>query len=63
MRIMLWHVHGSWTTAFVHGRHDYVVPLVPGRGPDGRGRARTFAWPEAVREVGWDALRHEPLDV
>ncbi|MFI6510588.1 glycosyltransferase [Streptosporangium sp. NPDC050855] len=62
MRIMLWHVHGSWTTAFVQGRHDYVVPLVPGRGPDGRGRARTFAWPEGVREVPWDALRHEPLD-
>ncbi|GAA3032324.1 glycosyltransferase [Streptosporangium longisporum] len=59
---MLWHVHGSWTTAFVQGRHDYVVPLVPGRGPDGRGRARTFAWPEGVREVCWDALRHEPLD-
>ena len=27
MRILLWHVHGAWTTAFVHGRHDYVVPL------------------------------------
>ncbi|MEV4189207.1 glycosyltransferase family 1 protein, partial [Streptosporangium canum] len=41
MRILLWHVRGSWTTAFVHGAHDYLVPLVPGRGPDGRGRART----------------------
>ncbi len=29
MRILLWHVHGAWTTAFVHGRHDYVVPVVP----------------------------------
>ena len=22
MRILLWHVHGSWTTAFVQGEHD-----------------------------------------
>jgi len=50
MRILLWHVHGSWTTAFVQGRHEYVVPVVPGRGGDGRGRAQTWTWPEAVTE-------------
>jgi hypothetical protein len=51
MRIMLWHVHGAWTTAFVQGRHEYLVPVLPGRGPDGRGRARTYAWPDAAVEV------------
>lgn len=50
MRILLWHVHGSWTTAFVQGRHEYVVPVLPGRGPDGRGRARTWHWPDTVVE-------------
>jgi len=63
VRILLWHVHGSWTTSFVHGRHDYVLPLVPDRGPDGRGRADTYPWPENAREVPWDRLRHEPVDV
>ncbi|WP_049575880.1 glycosyltransferase [Nonomuraea sp. SBT364] len=63
MRILLWHVHGSWTTAFVRGRHDYVLPLVPGRGPDGRGRAATYDWPATAREVPWDRLRDEPLDL
>ncbi|MEV4218325.1 glycosyltransferase [Nonomuraea sp. NPDC049725] len=63
MRILLWHVHGSWTTAFVRGRHDYVIPLVPGRGPDGRGRAATYDWPAAAREVPWDRLRDEPIDL
>lgn len=62
MRILLWHVHGSWTTAFVHGRHEYVVPVVPGRGPDGRGRAETWNWPASVRELAPDALAREPLD-
>lgn len=63
MRILHWHVHGSWTSAFVRGEHDYVLPLVPDRGPDGRGRARTFDWPERAREVPWDRLRDEPIDI
>jgi hypothetical protein len=63
VRILLWHVHGSWTTSFVHGTHDYLVPLTPDRGPDGRGRARTFPWPEAVREVPADRLREEEVDL
>src|SRR6185437_8845477 len=63
MRILLWHVHGSWTTAFVQGAHDYVVPVLPDRGPDGRGRAQTWDWPAAVRELPPAALAREPLDV
>ncbi|GAB2494882.1 glycosyltransferase [Streptosporangium sandarakinum] len=63
MKILLWHVHGSWATAFVQGGHDYLVPLVPDRGPDGRGRARTFPWPPNAREVPWDRLRDEEIDV
>jgi hypothetical protein len=62
VRILLWHVHGAWTTAFVQGAHEYVVPVLPDRGPDGRGRARTYAWPDSVTELSPDALRDEPLD-
>jgi hypothetical protein len=51
VRILLWHVHGSWTTAFVQGSHEYLLPVLPERGPDGRGRARTWDWPASVREV------------
>lgn len=29
MRVLLWHVHGSWTHAFVQGRHDYLIPGPP----------------------------------
>ncbi|MFI5677521.1 glycosyltransferase [Streptomyces cellulosae] len=63
MRILLWHVHGSWTTAFVQGPHTYVVPVTPDRGPDGLGRARTFDWPDSVVEVPPERLRDEDIDV
>lgn len=51
MKVLIWHVHGSWTTAFVQGDHDYLIPVMPGRGPDGRGRARTWDWPATAVEV------------
>lgn len=63
MRILLWHVHGSWTTAFVQGRHRYLVPVVPDRGADGRGRAQTWQWPPSVVEVTPEQLACEPVDV
>ncbi|WP_432492224.1 glycosyltransferase [Kineococcus gypseus] len=63
MRILVWHVHGSWMTAFVSGAHEYLLPLVEDRGPDGRGRARTWDWPASAVEVPAQRLREEPFDV
>ena len=63
MRILLWHVHGSWTTAFVQGPHTYLVPVTPDRGPDGLGRAVTFDWPDSVVELPPDRLRDTDVDL
>jgi hypothetical protein len=63
VRILVWHVHGSWLTAFVQGPDEYLVPVLPDRGPDGRGRARTWDWPAGVREVTPEALADEAIDV
>ena len=63
MKILIWHVHGSWMTAFVQGRHDYLVPVLPGRGADGRGRAVTWDWPPSVIEVTPEQLADAPVDV
>jgi Glycosyl transferases group 1 len=63
MRILLWHVHGSYTTAIVQGDHEYLVPVTPDRGPDGLGRARTWDWPASVREVPLDRIAEAEPDV
>ena len=63
MRVLSWHVHGAWSTAFVQGGHDHLVPVVPGRGPDGLGRPRTYRWPETVTEITPERLADEPVDV
>ncbi|MFL6164345.1 MAG: glycosyltransferase [Jatrophihabitantaceae bacterium] len=63
MRILLWHVHGSWTTAFVQGQHEYFLPVTPDRGPYGLGRARTWQWPASVVELSPQELAATDLDV
>ncbi|GAA3992943.1 glycosyltransferase [Thermobifida alba] len=63
LRILLWHVHGSWTTSFVHGGHVCLLPVTPDRGPDGRGRAATWTWPDNAVEVPWERLRDTDVDL
>lgn len=63
MRVLIWHVHGSWMTSFVQGPDEYLVPVVPDRGPDGRGRARTYPWPATVRELAPSEIAAEGVDV
>jgi glycosyltransferase involved in cell wall biosynthesis len=63
VRVLLWHVHGSYTTALVQGGHDYLVPVTPDRGPDGRGRARTWDWPANVSEVPLEDIATTEPDV
>jgi hypothetical protein len=63
VRVFAWHVHGSWMTAFVQGSHEYLVPVLADRGPYGRGRARTYPWPESVQEVSPEQARERGVDV
>jgi glycosyltransferase involved in cell wall biosynthesis len=63
VRILLWHVHGSYTTSLVHGPHDYLLPVLPDRGPDGRGRAQTWDWPAGAVERTPEQLADEQIDL
>lgn len=63
MKVLLWHVHGSWTTSLVQGGHEYLLPLVADRGADGRGRALTWKWPARARELSPAELASEEIDV
>jgi hypothetical protein len=63
VNVLLWHVHGSWTTSVVQGSHTYLVPVLPDRGPDGRGRALTWTWPDSVIEVTPEQAASADVDV
>jgi hypothetical protein len=63
VNVLLWHVHGSWTTALVQGEHTYLLPVVPDRGPEGRGRAQTWDWPPNAVEVTREDAADADVDV
>jgi hypothetical protein len=61
--ILLWHVHGSWTTSFVQGPHRYLLPVLPERGPWGGGRPAAWDWPASAVEVPADELGDTDVDL
>jgi Glycosyl transferases group 1 len=63
MRVFMWHVHGSYQTALVQGRHQFLLPVLPDRGPDGRGRAETWDWPANAIEVTPEEAAEADVDV
>jgi glycosyltransferase involved in cell wall biosynthesis len=63
VRILVWHVHGSYLTSLVQGQHTYLLPVTPDRDADGRGRARTWTWPDSAVEMSPAALRHTEIDL
>jgi hypothetical protein len=62
LRILVWHVHGSWLDAFVRGDHDYLLPTLPEGGPWGGGRCGRD-WPSSVHEVPVSGLPMTDVDV
>ena len=63
MRVLIWHVHGSYMTSLVQGPHTYLIPVLPDRGPDGRGRARTWTWPDNAVEIRPEEAAQAEVDV
>ena len=63
VNVLVWHVHGSWTTAFVHGPHRYLLPTLPERGPWGGGRPAAWDWPASAVEVSPEELADADVDV
>ncbi|HKG10910.1 MAG TPA: glycosyltransferase [Gaiellaceae bacterium] len=63
MRVFMWHVHGSYQTALVQGPNEFLLPVLPDRGPDGRGRAQTWEWPANAIEVTPEQAADEDVDV
>lgn len=63
LRILAWHVHGSYLNTLGRLDHDWFLPVTPERGPRYGGRGPTFDLGPNVREVPAEAVRDLELDV
>lgn len=63
LKILTWHVHGSYLKALGQIDHDWYLPVKPGRPEGYGGRAATFDLPAYMREVDAEEVRHLDLDL
>ena len=62
LRLLTWHVHGSYLWYLSHVPHELVLPVRDGRPEGYGGRLPGFAWPRNVREVPANAVRSMAFD-
>jgi glycosyltransferase involved in cell wall biosynthesis len=62
LRIMTWHIHGSYLYYLVQSRHEFYLPVKPGRPEGYGGRAGSFPWPDNVHDVPSEMVREMEFD-
>jgi hypothetical protein len=63
LRVLTWHVHGTYLYYLTQSPHTFVLPVRAGRPHPYGGRTRSFPWGDNVVEVPADRLRDERFDV
>jgi hypothetical protein len=63
LKILIWHIHGSYLNSLARIEHDWYLPVRPGRPEGYGGRGPTFDLPDYVREVSSERVRDLPLDL
>lgn len=63
LRVLTWHVHGSYLYYLSQVPHEFYVPMKPGHPEGYGGTAGPFPWPSNVHEIPAGRVRHEHFDV
>jgi glycosyltransferase involved in cell wall biosynthesis len=62
LRILTWHIHGTYLCNLVQSRHHFYIPVKPGRPHGYGGRSGPFPWPDNLHEVPAEHVRDLELD-
>ncbi len=62
LRILTWHIHGSYLYYLAHARQEFYLPVKPGRPEGYNGRTRSYPWPDNIHETPAEEVRHLDLD-
>lgn len=63
LKILIWHIHGSYLNAITRAEHDWYLPVRPDRGEGYGGRPPAFDIPAYVREVPAEQVKNLDLDL
>lgn len=62
LRILTWHVHGSYLYYLVQSRHEFYLPVKPGYPEGYGGRLGDSCWPDNVHDVSAEEVCHMEFD-
>lgn len=62
LRILTWHVHGSYLYYLVQSPHQFFLPIKPGRPEGYGGRLGGFSWGDNVHDVPAEEVRKLEFD-
>lgn len=62
LRILTWHVHGSYLYYLTQAGHKFYLPVKPGRPEGYGGRLGGFSWSDNVRDVPAEEVRNLQFD-
>ncbi len=62
LRVLTWHIHGSYLYYLAHANIDFVVPFKPDRPEGYGGRGGTLPWPENLQELPAEEVRRHEFD-
>lgn len=63
LKILTWHVHGSYLYNLVQAPHDFSLPVKEGKPEGYGGRSGHFPWPDNVFDVPADEVKNGNYDV
>jgi glycosyltransferase involved in cell wall biosynthesis len=62
LRILTWHVHGSYLYYLAHVRQEFYVPFKPDRSEGYVGLPAGYPWPENLHEIPAEKVRGQAFD-
>ena len=63
LKILIWHIHGSYLNTLARIDHDWYLPVKPGHPEGYGGRGPTFDLPGNIQEVPAEEVRNLQLDL
>ena len=63
LKILIWHIHGSYLNSLTRIEHDWFLPVKDGRPEGYGGRGPSFDLPDWVREVPAEQVGDLDLDL
>jgi hypothetical protein len=62
LRILTWHIHGSYLYYLTQVPHEFYLPVKPGKPEGYGGRLEGFPWGDNVHEISAEEVRYQRFD-